>query len=370
MMSTLSCGLKGQQQVIYFRENRAASCCRAYPTHMPYNFQTLQNLWQQERLDLDRGIRIPSCQVCWQDEDSGRPSYRQYVSSINGVRIELNMDNLCNHMCAYCTPRFSSRWDKDIVDNGPYQLIWANDKSHMMPADVITIDHKTFMDQLQDFVVSSTQPVTIAMHGGEPLMQIESLDRLLDIHCDTVTFEIITNLNPPSTRFLERILDRWGDVPGRLKFLISIDTHPKFNHVIRHGFDQDRFNRCLDMVNQSGCERSVNAVISVLSLLDIEAYLAWLDQQSLSVKFSTLNNPRSLQPTNLPRDMREQLQSRVFAIPPVVQAQLSAPESTDLERYACYHYLCQYFDRTGLEIDAVDHDLFHQFWDQLHSQFG
>ena len=334
--------------------------------HMPDQFETLQNLWQQESLDLDQGIRVPSCQICWQDEDKGHMSFRQRESSIDGVRIELNMDNLCNHMCAYCSPRFSSKWEKDLVDNGPYQLIWASDKSHLMPTDIKNIDHRTFMDQLQDFVVASKQPVTIAMHGGEPLMQIESLDRLLDIDSDAVTFEIITNLNPPSTRFLERILDRWGS--ERLTFLISIDASPGFNHVIRHGFDQDRFSRCLDMVNRSGCARSVNAVISVLSLLDLEAYMAWLEQQCLSVEFSTLNNPRSLHPANLPRNLRDQILSRVSGLPPVLQQQLSAPESSNLDRLACYHYLRQYFDRTGLDVDSVDHDLFRQFWDQLGEQ--
>lgn len=369
-MCSLACNLKGQQQVIYFREARAASCCRAYPQTMTQHFSGLQQIWQQEREQLEQGHRVASCEICWRAEDLGQTSYRQQFPGAFDLRIELNMDNLCNHMCSYCGPRFSSRWQQDLAEHGPYRQIPASDQTHMLPVAQAATHAESFLMQLREWLQSCQRPVTLALLGGEPLMQIESLDRLFDLDLGAhVRFEIITNLNPPSTRFLERILDRWQDRTDHLRFLISLDATPGFNHVVRHGFDADRFYRCLDLVQRSGCDRSIISVISALNVLDLPHYLPWLERQGLEADFFSLNNPRSLQPANVARSLREQIRQSLPQARDLVHEQLALPDTSDLDRFACYHYLIQYFDRTGQRPGAIDHALFQQFWQDL-SQYS
>lgn len=364
-MTSLTCHLKGRQQVIYLKENRAASCCRAHSIMMESGFSSLHQHWHHESRRLDHGERLPGCEHCWREEDQGRVSYRQIINDRYKLRIEINADNLCNHMCSYCSPRFSSMWEDSITKSGPFQNIPASDLRNMVPISRADIDTFKTLTQIREYIQNVGEPVTVALLGGEPLMQIDALEKLTDFDLgDNVTLEIITNLNPPSMRFLERILERYQNRSQHLKFLISLDATPEYNHVIRHGFDAGRFYRCLDLVNQYGCERSISATVSALSVLDLPYYLSWLEQNSLSAIFNILNNPRSLSVANVPRSMRLEISNSIIDsnTNPILVEQLDLPQASSLDQFACHQYLTQYFSRTGTDPLAVDHARFREFW--------
>ena len=367
-MPSLSCSLKGRQQVIYLKQDRIASCCRAYPVPLEENFTGIQDRWKRESQSLDDGVRLPDCEHCWRDEDQGKISYRNLLNGKVGRRIELVADNLCNHMCSYCSPKFSSMWEDSISALGPMRNVYASDIKNLTLIPARTTDPAKILAQIHDYIRSCDDPITVSVLGGEPLMQIDALSTLLQFDLDEkITLEIITNLNPPSTRFLEKILDLYRDRGKQLRFLISLDATPTFNHVIRHGFDQERFYRCLDLVSQSECNRSIIATISALGILDLPAYLEWLDRHELTADFLPVNNPRSLQVSNVPLVIRQEVLSELHDPMPVFVDQLSMPEASEIDRISCYQYLNQYFQRTGLDPASVDHARFQLFWNDLRS---
>ena len=87
------------------------------------------------------GTRPAECSYCWRIEDIGRNnvSDRVYKSQIykeediaklkdipwdadiNPKTIEVSFDRICNFACSYCNSGYSTKWGKDIKDNGPYQ---------------------------------------------------------------------------------------------------------------------------------------------------------------------------------------------------------------------------------------------------------
>lgn len=367
-MPSLSCGIKGRQQVIYLNQNRIASCCKAYPVTLDGDFQSMQVRWLEESRALEQGVRLPDCGYCWKEEDLGRTSYRMTFPAHTGLRIELVAENLCNHMCSYCNPKFSSMWQQSVSKFGSIKNVFASDVQNLMSPETQQHDPTQILQQIKDFILVSDEPVTLVLLGGEPLMQNRALAAFVDFDLiDKVTLEIITNLNPPSSRFLENLLDRFKDRPDHLRFSISIDATPAFNHVVRHGFDQERFYRCLDLVNRYGCSKTVLATTSVLSIMDLPEYIKWLTEVDLSAKFMPLNNPRSLQVANAPLIIRQDILSKLDHPPAFLSEQLSLPDVSKVDRHSCYQYLNQYFVRTGLDTNQITNKNFRRFWTEIDS---
>lgn len=87
------------------------------------------------------GRRPAECSYCWKIEDIGKDniSDRVYKSSVytdddikelrdipydknvNLKTVEVSFDRICNFACSYCNTGYSTRWAKDIKQNGPYQ---------------------------------------------------------------------------------------------------------------------------------------------------------------------------------------------------------------------------------------------------------
>jgi len=87
------------------------------------------------------GVRPAECSYCWRIEDIGRNniSDRVYKSQIYKEEdiaalkdipwdqdiplktVEVSFDRICNFACSYCNSGYSTKWGKDIKDNGPYQ---------------------------------------------------------------------------------------------------------------------------------------------------------------------------------------------------------------------------------------------------------
>lgn len=86
-----------------------------------------------------KGERPSECDYCWRIEDIKRDNvsdrilktviYKdQDVESINSWKedtlpktLEIAFDANCNFACSYCNASFSSTWQKDIKQSGPYQ---------------------------------------------------------------------------------------------------------------------------------------------------------------------------------------------------------------------------------------------------------
>lgn len=90
---------------------------------------------------LDRGIRHPSCQVCWDLEDTTGTSPRQTYNQIFGATesrqdqprvLVIKPGNTCNFACRMCNPMTSSSWYGD-----GYEL----EKSNLISTSWYTEDH-------------------------------------------------------------------------------------------------------------------------------------------------------------------------------------------------------------------------------------
>lgn len=359
-----SCGLKSQQKTFYLQQNQIASCCRARADTLDtlHTLDFYLDQWQLENQLLDQGVEISGCDVCWQQEKQGQLSYRLTNTGVN--QIELYLSNLCNQMCSYCSPKFSSTWEQSLEQHGEFMGISHSARLNLQPAQPsVAVDY--WIQQISKYLGQQpAQSVVIKLLGGEPLMQQRNLETLLKFNLEPIkTLAVHTNLNPPNNKFLLWLLQNiTGD---RLSFTLSIDASPDFNHWPRARFDKDQFQNNLEIVKTHSIPLLINAVISVLSVFDLPRFVAWASQQQIQINFARLYNPSCLDPGLIPYEFRHQISAQLgnFQGSELVREILSAPDNTDHIRLIEQHnYLAQYFERNRLDPELSDHDLFKQYW--------
>lgn len=338
-----SCDLKGNQKIFLLHLNKVASCCKAYPIDIEHqSVDYYLGLWKNEKEQLAQGVELPGCNYCWQAENNGQTSHRQQTVGDDFNQVEIFVSNLCNQMCSYCSPKFSSTWENSIQQFGNFTNVSQTVKDNLNTVK-IHADQDQWIDKLKDLI--SRGPVKIKLLGGEPLMQRRNLQKLLELNTNQVTKLVITtNLSPTNNKFLKWVL---ATFPGdKLQFSISLDTVPEYNAVPRAGFDKTKFLENLDLLKQHDVTFGFLSVISVLNIFSIADYQAWLTSHNYKGEFFPINNPDCLSPSYLPDQFKDLIRKDVL---PFDAQQLldHTPSNVDLKRFEQYNYLTQYFQRTN-----------------------
>ena len=359
-----SCSLKGQQKLFLLHLNKASSCCRAYPVDLDnQSIDYYLDLWQQESKLLDQGVELPGCKHCWQAEHNGQISYRQAMSTPHNKNyVEIFASNLCNQMCSYCSPKYSSTWQDNIQQAGNFVNISQSAKNNLVPLVQHTSNQESWIEEIKKLLCQ--EPVHLKLLGGEPLMQKRNLQKLLELNQDNVlSLNINTNLNPPDNKFLKWVLETFPK--EKLSFDISLDSVPVYNAVPRAGFDQHKFLENLTLLEQHNVSFKFLCVVSVLNIFNIAEYQNWLQHNQYHAVFFPINNPDCLDPCYLPNEFKQLLISE--SIPDTARQALEhCPTMVDLKLFEQYNYLSQYFHRTSTKI--TDHRLA-AYWDWLQQKF-
>ena len=369
-MSVLSksCDLKGNQKIFLLQQNQIGSCCRAYKNTIEPG-QTLDyflNKWNQESKLLDQGVEIVDCNHCWHDEHQGTVSYRQQLNSTDNI-IELFLNNLCNQMCSYCSPKFSSQWQDSIEDHGQFRNISGTAKSNLQVPPTVNVDQSFWIDEIKNYINQcEDNSVVLKLVGGEPLMQINNLKQLLSFNLNKIkTLSIITNLNPPQNKFLHWLLE---NIPReKLLIIVSLDATPAYNNLPRAGFDPDRFNTNLALLDKNKIDYYFSSVISVLSIFDLVNFLPWIDQTGHRARFNMINNPDCLSSEHIPIEFRTKILNQLQSVVPDIVKEALQKDNTvvDLKLFEQYNYLRQYFERNQIDPGSVSNNYFAEYWNWL-----
>lgn len=358
-----SCSLKGQQKLFLLHLNQVSSCCRAHPVDIDHqSIDYYLDLWQQESKLLDQGVELPGCKHCWQAENSGQFSYRQAMSAHNKNYVEIFVSNLCNQMCSYCSPKYSSTWQDNIQQAGNFVNISQSAKNNLVPPAQHINNQELWIEEIKKLLAQ--EPVHLKLLGGEPLMQKRNLQKLLELnHENVLSLTINTNLSPPDNKFLRWVLETFPK--EKLSFDISLDTVPVHNAVPRAGFDQHKFLENLTLLEQHNVSFKFLCVVSVLNIFSIAEYQNWLKQNQYHAVFFRITNPDCLDPCYLPQEFKQSVISE--SIPGLARQALEhCPEMVDLKLFEQYNYLSQYFQRTNTKI--TDHQLA-AYWNWLQQKF-
>jgi len=231
-----------------------------------------------QRVMMLQNEKPSECQYCWNMENEGKLSDRHYrsgepwaavdfeqiknstgeESDIIPSYVEVNFNNVCNLMCSYCSPQFSSSWQQEVDRSGGYPTARVhNDPGHfggdrrVIPAR----EHNPYVEafwswwpelypQLQHF----------RMTGGEPLLDRNTyrvFDYVLehpksDLHLNvTSNFSVDEKSWQKYLGYVKRLCQE-GNLEHFMQY-VSLDGFGAQAEYMRHGMD---FDLVWDRVNQ------------------------------------------------------------------------------------------------------------------------
>ncbi len=271
------CTVKWRHATINFSSGFVKSCCHLpFRPWQPENLKNSKQLHetdadQQERTQMLNGVRPDNCRDCFTVEDHGHLSDRILWShkpwmkfaknseidkfteyAKNPKWIELTFSNVCNMMCSYCSPIFSTKWLQEIREHGPYPL----DKPHNSLDGLQKFDFNEKFDPqplLEQFwswfktIYSDLNLVKIT--GGEPLLSPDTfkmMEWLIENPNPELTLGVNSNLSVKKelwNKFLllaESLKD--NNSLHALYLHPSLDSFGKRAEYIRYGLNFQLFD--------------------------------------------------------------------------------------------------------------------------------
>jgi pyruvate-formate lyase-activating enzyme len=238
--------------------------------------------YTQIRNKMLQGKKLPNhCKVCYEYEDRGIESYRQFetmdwvvqlnletVEDLKKIKrphfYEVHTGNHCNIKCRGCQPNASApigiEFKKfNIIPPGP--ISWTPQASSIDRIDIDNLDKKT----------------SVYFQGGEPTIMPEVLDfmkRCIAKNRTDFNLTMCTNGVKISQEFLETV----SHFPNT-NFSFSIDGFEKINDYWRSGSSWDRVIANAHMMQSQGHSISINTVPGIYNVTNLHLLFEFLDRE-------------------------------------------------------------------------------------------
>jgi len=230
-----------------------------------------------QRVMMLQNEKPSECQYCWNMEAENKLSDRHYRSgepwaAVDFERIrnstgeendvipsyvEVNFNNVCNLMCSYCSPQFSSSWQQEVDRSGGYPTARVhNDPGHfggdrrVLPAR----EHNPYVDAFWEWWPTLyPELIHFRMTGGEPLLDKNTyrvFDHVLANPSAKLHLNVTSNFSVDEKSwqkylgYVKQLCD--GRIEHFMQY-VSLDGWGSQAEYMRHGMD---FDLLWDRVNQ------------------------------------------------------------------------------------------------------------------------
>lgn len=286
------------------------------------NFWTSNEI-ESLREDFLKNHTNPACNRCWDQEKTGNQSLRkrlfiyphlkenilEFIETDykNGPRqINLMTSNLCNLRCRVCTADLSVTYNKE----GEYYHTKFNlEKSRYVSKEKKQLG---FTDkQIQDIVDLSENLIRLEFYGGEPLLDIPTLNLLekliaLGKSKDITLFYNTNGVSKPTPRHFEL----WSKFKG-LEFNLSFDDiYDRFTYQRHPAVWQDALENLKELQQYSWefqVQYQIICTISVFNVYYLNEILSEFKTLNIPVFLNTLSTPDYYDIRYLPKEIRQQI---------------------------------------------------------------
>ena len=302
-------------------------CCESRPSKTEfvgkkdYNLKkdSIEEFWKSDyRKFLIKNFqekrRPKECQICWEKEDTGAESYRQFGNrqykifgnktseeylSLLGIKdlehpVDYNLDitNLCNLKCYMCTGVSSS---KLLVENNDLGFENLDQKDYDYEEGKLSY----LIDQIEKNHVTH-----VTLQGGEPLMnpKIISLLEKLSVKntAEKLTIWITTNGTMYNKKLFD-ILSAFKDV----KIIFSIDGVNKVNDYLRFPSDFSQIkSNFINYLNLQNATFMITNVVQNFNLLYVNDIIEFANTYNTHLHLNILTGPSVLHYSVLPYSTR------------------------------------------------------------------
>ena len=283
-------------------------------THNPFDF-FLSKEMDEVRNKMLSGIKIPECQICYDQEKHGK-SFRtgKYNDRYNivtepieiGLKLRVN-GSFCNLSCYMCHPYNSSTKRNEMKETFGTQLVkgFYNDSNQYK-----AVKHDRWNSIIDDILKHIHLIKHIHLTGGEPLQlpkHWEMIDKIPKEHAKNIGLAYDTNLT--ELRYKNHSVYDVIDKFKRVYYGISCDHYQEKLSWIRYPIDVKQFEKNLKEMLDSGFNANISCTISLLNvfdLIDINNY--YKNKFGANVHFNSIvTTPNFLSIRHLPLDVKQKL---------------------------------------------------------------
>jgi len=230
-----------------------------------------------QRVMMLRNEKPAECEYCWNMENENKLSDRHYrsgepwaavdfdriknstgeESDVIPSYVEVNFNNVCNLMCSYCSPQFSSSWQQEVDRLGGYPTARVhNDPGHFGgDRRVIPVrEHNPYVEAFWEWWPTLyPELVHFRMTGGEPLLDKNTyrvFDHVLANPSAKLHLNVTSNFSVDEKSWQKYLSYVKQLCDGRIEHFmqyVSLDGWGSQAEYMRHGLD---FNLLWDRVNQ------------------------------------------------------------------------------------------------------------------------
>ena len=293
-----SCTLKWGWSTVNLWNNKTNSCHRC--THKDieegFNFHNTDFKAQQRIKMLNGEWPGEGCQYCKKIEDAGGISDRiehnqnpKYIPINVGTphnatihTLEIYFSNKCNMKCIYCTPYFSSLWQKEINTSGQYKSI--NIKNEIDPSN-----YQERKKMFWDWMVKNSHTLkNYNILGGEIFYQeeefLENIEFFNKHPRPELDLSLFSNFKIPMNKLLRNLemlkrLKTDGKIRS-VKIISSIDCWGPQQEYVRTGMNLEQWEEYMFEIalNFKHIDIRTNGVLSALTIKTIPEFLYKLDE--------------------------------------------------------------------------------------------
>lgn len=247
---------------------------------------------QQLRDNLANGVKDEACQVCWDQEDKGLKSFRNFSNEIVNEEpglevIDITASNICNLRCRMCTPTSSNSLMEDnkflmdlATSEGKRDLFYRDQLKEVTKFWGILDEPIRAVESIQwDWMMNNTDKIKVLKaSGGEPFYDKKVL-KLLERYIETgnaknTKLEFHTN----GTQINDSLIELLGNFKENYH-TFSIDGYDKVYEYIRfpgNFADLDKnLRKFCKLENVYWFKTAI--VVSALNVLNLDQYITWVN---------------------------------------------------------------------------------------------
>jgi hypothetical protein len=264
------------------------NCCKAYPERIALDWlkKNPGRLFHTDIMLNDRKLMLEnkSCASChhgcYKHEEQGLSSARRKQTKVFINNIESPLQHLqlvlstdCNLTCAYCSPEWSTSWQRDIEKNGSYNLegvdirnsnwnkLWAKLKQKDRSTE--TLFFKLLLKEIS--LAKKLKSITIL--GGEPFLNNQLNEVISKVEDKRI--DIITGLGVNKSRLLTFLKKQKGK---NIRFKVSGETTGENFEFMRYGNNWTEFCEKVKMISDHGFVIEFISTMTNITLLDFHNF--------------------------------------------------------------------------------------------------